>query len=161
MVGLPLQVGAPGLCRVMPIHRQIWELGHSTHICGILNVTPDSFSDGGRFLEQRHQQHARTAQEAPQLHSQSTGSASPAQQQQQQQAVAPAQPAHVTGSTDVDVVGAVEAARALADAGAQLIDVGGQSTRPGSQRLSAEEELARIMPVIRCVVQHGCLHPAG
>jgi hypothetical protein len=57
-------------------------------------------------------------------------------------------PATVTGNPDIDVSGAVEAARAMARAGAQIIDVGGQSTRPGSQRLSAEHELARVLPVI-------------
>jgi dihydropteroate synthase len=49
----------------------------------------------------------------------------------------------------------VEAARAMARAGAQIIDVGGQSTRPGSQRLSAEHELARVLPVIRWVYAFG------
>jgi dihydropteroate synthase len=50
---------------------------------------------------------------------------------------------------DVDVAGALEAARAMSRAGAAVIDVGGQSTRPGSQRISVEEELARILPIIR------------
>jgi hypothetical protein len=58
-------------------------------------------------------------------------------------------PAAVTGNPDIDVSGAVEAARAMARAGAQIIDVGGQSTRPGSQRLSADHEMARVLPVIR------------
>ena len=95
----PIQIGAPGLCRVLPIHRQIWELNHSTHIMGILNLTPDSFSDGGKYL----------------------------------------------GNTGA----AVESARQLYRAGAQSIDVGGQSTRPGSTPVSPEEELARVIPVIR------------
>jgi dihydropteroate synthase len=64
---------------------------------GILNVTPDSFSDGGRFL-------ARDA--------------------------------------------ALEQARRMAAEGAALIDVGGESTRPGSQGVSVQQELDRVIPVI-------------
>lgn len=93
------QVGQPGLCRVLPVQRQIWELGSVTHIMGILNITPDSFSDGG---------------------------------------------AHLPGGPPA----AVEAARAMVRSGAGIIDIGGQSTRPGSERVGPEEELARIMPVI-------------
>ncbi|KAI8464202.1 MAG: Dihydropteroate synthase-like protein [Monoraphidium minutum] len=95
------QVGQPGLCRVLPVQRQIWELGSMTHIMGILNVTPDSFSDGG---------------------------------------------AHMQGPA-----AAVAAARAMVRAGAGIIDIGGQSTRPGSARVGPEEELARILPVIRAM----------
>jgi len=65
---------------------------------GILNVTPDSFSDGGKF------------QDAGQ---------------------------------------AVARARAMADAGADIIDIGGESTRPGSQPVPVEEELRRVIPVIK------------
>ena len=67
-------------------------------IMGVLNVTPDSFSDGGRFL---------------------------------------------------DVEKAVE--HGIRDGrrmGAHIIDVGGESTRPGAEPVSAEEELARVLPVI-------------
>ncbi len=65
---------------------------------GILNVTPDSFSDGGRF---------------------------------------------------VDLDRAVAQAAALIAAGADMIDVGGESTRPGALPVSAEEEIRRVVPVIR------------
>lgn len=64
---------------------------------GVLNVTPDSFSDGGDFFDHRR---------------------------------------------------AVEHGRRLAEEGAQIIDVGGESTRPGSLPISAEEELERVLPVI-------------
>ncbi|MDR1891998.1 MAG: dihydropteroate synthase [Oscillospiraceae bacterium] len=71
-------------------------LGERTYIMGILNVTPDSFSDGGRFLE----------------------------------------PA-----------AALERAREMAAQGADILDIGGQSTRPGHTPVSAEEEWARLAPV--------------
>jgi len=64
---------------------------------GILNVTPDSFSDGGRFA---------------------------------------------------DVPDAVQHGLALASAGADVVDVGGESTRPGADRIPVEEEIRRILPVI-------------
>lgn len=76
--------------------KQSIELGHRTLIMGILNCTPDSFSDGGRYLEPR-QARAR-------LHE-------------------------------------------MVAEGADLIDVGGESTRPGSLPVSAEEEWRRIEPV--------------
>jgi dihydropteroate synthase len=80
------------------------DLSARTHIMGILNVTPDSFSDGGRFV--------------------------------------------AAGGGAVDVAGAVEAALRMAVEGADIIDVGGESTRPGSMRISADEEMARVIPVI-------------
>ncbi|MBD0320952.1 MAG: dihydropteroate synthase [Gemmatimonadetes bacterium] len=64
---------------------------------GVLNVTPDSFSDGGRFR---------------------------------------------------DAGPALARARELVDAGADLLDVGGESTRPGAEPVSPEEEMERILPVI-------------
>jgi len=76
------------------------ELGERTLIMGILNVTPDSFSDGGRYLA---------------------------------------------------VESAVERAKQMAAEGADLIDIGGESTRPGHDPVSAEEEIRRIVPVIRAV----------
>jgi dihydropteroate synthase len=73
------------------------ELGERTLLMGVLNVTPDSFSDGGKFLEPDS---------------------------------------------------AIAQALAMADAGADLIDIGGESTRPGSQETPAAEELDRILPVL-------------
>ena len=72
-------------------------LGERTLLMGVLNVTPDSFSDGGLFLQ-----------------------------------------------ADAAVAQAV----AMERAGADILDVGGESTRPGSLGVSAETELARIVPVI-------------
>jgi dihydropteroate synthase len=72
-------------------------LGERTLVMGVLNVTPDSFSDGGKFLD-------------PQK--------------------------------------AIERALAMERDGADLLDLGGESTRPGSVGTSAETELARILPVL-------------
>ncbi len=68
---------------------------------GVLNVTPDSFSDGGEFLDPER---------------------------------------------------AAARAAAMLDEGAQIIDVGGESTRPGSDPVSPEEELRRVLPVIRAIL---------
>jgi dihydropteroate synthase len=75
---------------------------------GIVNVTPDSFSDGGQFMNA-----ART----------------------------------------LDVGRAVEHALRLVDEGADILDVGGESTRPGAAPVSAEEELRRVVPVVRELVR--------
>jgi dihydropteroate synthase len=72
-------------------------LGERTLVMGVLNVTPDSFSDGGLFLD-----------------------------------------------TDAAVTHALE----MESEGADILDIGGESTRPGSQGISAEEELRRILPVL-------------
>jgi dihydropteroate synthase len=82
-------------CRGIPL-----ELGRRTLIMGILNVTPDSFSDGGLYQS---------------------------------------------------VEAAVAHARRMVEEGADLIDIGGESTRPGHAPVSAEEELNRVIPVIRAV----------
>ncbi len=73
-------------------------------VMGVLNVTPDSFSDGGDYLD-------------PEL--------------------------------------AVAHGLALVAAGADLVDVGGESTRPGARRVGAAEELGRIRPVVRALVEAG------
>jgi dihydropteroate synthase len=73
------------------------DLSEHAVIMGVLNVTPDSFSDGGEFF---------TAGKA------------------------------------------IEQGKRMAAEGAQIIDVGGESTRPGAEAVSAEEELARVVPVI-------------
>jgi dihydropteroate synthase len=70
---------------------------------GVLNITPDSFSDGGRFLDPGR---------------------------------------------------ALAAAVEMAESGADVIDIGGESTRPGSQPVSADDELARILPIVKAVARH-------
>lgn len=72
-------------------------LGKRTVVMGILNVTPDSFSDGGKFL---------------------------------------------------DVNAALARAEEIQEQGADVLDIGGESSRPGSVQVSEEEELRRVLPVI-------------
>ncbi|MCU0709424.1 MAG: dihydropteroate synthase [Pirellula sp.] len=73
------------------------EFGNVPAIMGILNVTPDSFSDGGRFFS---------------------------------------------------LQSAVDRALAMEDAGAAILDIGGESTRPYSQSVDADEELQRVVPIL-------------
>ena len=82
------------------LKRRTFDLTHRGVIMGVLNVTPDSFSDGGEFLD-------------------------------------PAQ--------------AVAHALRMEGEGAEIIDVGGESTRPGAEAVEPEEELSRVVPVIRAL----------
>ena len=75
-----------------------------TLVMGVVNVTPDSFSDGGRFF---------------------------------------------------DVTEAIAHGRRLAALGADVVDVGGESTRPGAPPVSAEDELGRVIPVVRALAEDG------
>jgi len=75
-----------------------------TLVMGVVNVTPDSFSDGGRWFTPRE---------------------------------------------------ALSQARRLLDEGADLIDVGGESTRPGAERVTSEQEIDRVLPVIEQLVSQG------
>jgi dihydropteroate synthase len=82
--------------------RRALRLGERTLVMGVLNVTPDSFSDGGRFL---------AADEA------------------------------------------LRRAEEMLAEGADIIDVGGESTRPGGEAVTAEEEIERVIPVIERLAQ--------
>jgi dihydropteroate synthase len=77
---------------------RVIDVSGRTHVMGILNVTPDSFSDGGRYFD-------------PEV--------------------------------------AVAAGIRMAEEGADFLDVGGESTRPGSQAVPASEEIDRVVPVIK------------
>ena len=79
--------------RVLPLSRRV-------HVMGIVNVTPDSFSDGGRFFDQGD---------------------------------------------------AIDHGLRLADEGADILDVGGESTRPGAEPVSAEDEAGRVIPVVEAL----------
>lgn len=82
------------------------ELGSRPYIMGILNVTPDSFSDGGRFY---------------------------------------------------DHTSAIERALLMREEGADIIDVGGASTRPDAQIIDEDEELRRVLPVVEKIASEGLL----
>ena len=75
-------------------------VGPGPAIMGVVNVTPDSFSDGGRYFDRQ---------------------------------------------------AAIDHARRLIDEGADILDIGGESTRPGSDPVAEEEEVARVMPVIEAL----------
>ena len=79
----------------------IW--GQQTYLMGVLNITPDSFSDGGDY---------NNLEEASQR------------------------------------------AATLVEAGADILDIGGQSTRPGAKQISPEEELERVIPIIKRIRKH-------
>ncbi|WP_409343916.1 dihydropteroate synthase [Paenibacillus sp. MBLB4367] len=83
--------------RTMACRELSLTLGEKTLIMGILNVTPDSFSDGGNYSS---------------------------------------------------VETAIERARQMVAEGADIIDIGGESTRPGADKVSLEEELERVVPII-------------
>ncbi len=87
----------PSPVRTWEIRDRVLDLSKTPLLMGILNVTPDSFSDGGRFF---------TSQSA------------------------------------------VDQGKRLEDAGADILDIGGESTRPYSQPATPEEELARVVPVL-------------
>lgn len=87
----------------MPCREHVIDIGKKTYIMGILNVTPDSFSDGGDHN---------------------------------------------------DISEAVLHALSMVKEGADLIDIGGESTRPGGEEVSALEELRRVIPVIEALVKH-------
>ena len=82
-----------------------FELGKKTYIMGILNVTPDSFSDGGDYL---------------------------------------------------NIESAIHKALDIQNCGADILDIGAQSTRPGYSRISPDEELKRIIPILSAL--QGQLH---
>lgn len=78
----------------------MFEYGKKTYIMGILNVTPDSFSDGGDYT---------------------------------------------------DVKKAVDHAKKMINDGADIIDLGGESTRPGHEKVGVDEELKRVIPVVKAL----------
>ena len=94
-----LQAGGP---RGLVLGQTRWPLAQRTRVMGILNVTPDSFSDGGLYCEPER---------------------------------------------------ALARAEAMLAEGADLIDVGGQSSRPGSEPVPAAVEQARVVPVVREIVK--------
>ena len=87
----------------MKIGNREFDVKNRTYIMGILNVTPDSFSDGGKWNSMDH---------------------------------------------------ALKHAETMIAEGADILDVGGESTRPGHTPVSAEEEAARVVPIIESLRKH-------
>jgi dihydropteroate synthase len=94
------------------VRQQLWQCGkHAVdlsrpRVMGIVNVTPDSFADGGRY---------------------------------------------------VDTQDAIAHARRLIEDGADIVDIGGESTRPGAAPLSATDEIARVLPVVEALARDGAI----
>jgi dihydropteroate synthase len=101
-------VAAPAVLPPVPVHPSPLPAPlralRRTLVMGVVNVTPDSFSDGGRWFEPDD---------------------------------------------------AVAHGLALLEQGADLLDVGGESTRPGAGRVAVDDELARVLPVVRALVAQG------
>ncbi|KAL6194286.1 hypothetical protein ACLB2K_035370 [Fragaria x ananassa] len=95
-------IGKEGLKRVLPIGNGLWDWSTKTSVMGILNLTPDSFSDGGKFES---------------------------------------------------LEAAVAQVQLMISEGADMIDIGAQSTRPMASRISVEQELDRLIPVLEAVVR--------
>src|SRR5438132_2420146 len=89
------------MIRQWQLARRSLAYGERTLVMGVLNVTPDSFSDGGQFFTRER---------------------------------------------------AVDHAEQMINEGADLIDIGGKSTRPGAEPISGTEELRRVIPVIKALV---------
>ena len=83
--------------KLMKIGNKVFDVANKTYIMGILNITPDSFSDGGSYK-------------------------------------------------DIDSI--LKRTKVMIDEGADIIDVGGESTRPGYVKITDEEEIARVVPVV-------------
>lgn len=86
----------------MKIGKQEFEIGKRTYIMGILNITPDSFSDGGHYLS---------------------------------------------------IDKALDQVKKMLEDGADIIDIGGESTRPGHKEVTSEEEIQRVVPIIEAIRQ--------
>ncbi|MFZ1320062.1 MAG: dihydropteroate synthase [Ignavibacteria bacterium] len=85
-------------------NNETYDLSKKTYVMGILNITPDSFSDGGKYFD---------------------------------------------GKPDLDKI--VSDAIRMEKEGADFLDVGGESTRPGSESISIDEEITRVVPVINAI----------
>ena len=97
-IGDPLQAVTTSETSVLQLANHSFSWGERTYLMGVLNMTPDSFSDGGEFN---------------------------------------------------NIAAALAQANYLIESGADIIDIGGQSTRPNAEQVSVEEELNRVLPVIK------------
>lgn len=96
-VKIPLSKSPPTEVSTLQLRGKRLPIGSHTYLMGILNVTPDSFSDGGKYLKAKD---------------------------------------------------AIRRLEVLIESGADIIDVGGESTRPGAPSVSLDEEIDRILPVL-------------
>ena len=96
----PLNSNTDSSLRLWKFRKREYQLGKHPLIMGIVNVTPDSFSDGGQFLQTQ---------------------------------------------------AAVEHALQLVEEGADFLDIGGESTRPGAEPVSTEDEISRVLPVVEAL----------
>ncbi len=115
MPSFPLSIANPQANVPRPTAPEPWQIrdvvflwGQRTYVMGVLNVTPDSFSDGGKFTT---------------------------------------------------VEAALAQAHQMVAAGADLLDIGGQSTRPGAATISLDQELERVIPVIQAIRQGTDAYP--
>ena len=88
--------------QIIEIKNQKLDFSQRTYLMGVLNVTPDSFYDGGKFFDKKE---------------------------------------------------AIKQGIKMAEEGADIIDIGGESTRPGSESISVEDELSRVIPVMEGLVK--------
>jgi len=102
-----LEAGYGGKGPVLRAGRYKLNLGKRAHIMGVLNVTPDSFSDGGMFFDREY---------------------------------------------------AVGRGLKMESDGADIIDIGGESTRPGAKPVPAREECRRVIPVVKALAKPGDTH---
>ena len=110
-------------------------VGRLPLLMGVINVTPDSFSDGGHF--------AKPGTVPDRGLSPSKPGTVP------ERGLSPSGPF----SEVLDATSAVEHGLRLAAEGADILDVGGESTRPGAEPLEAEEELRRVLPVVAALCE--------
>ncbi|KAM0040227.1 putative Pterin-binding domain, dihydropteroate synthase [Helianthus debilis subsp. tardiflorus] len=95
-------IGKDGLRSVLPVNNQLWDWSKRTSVMGILNLTPDSFSVGGKF---------------------------------------------------VSVGSAISRVKTMISEGVDIIDLGAHSTRPMATKISVEEELDRLIPVLEKILK--------
>ncbi|MDR2714767.1 MAG: dihydropteroate synthase [Coriobacteriales bacterium] len=122
----------------------MWQCGAYTFdtskplIMGILNVTPDSFSDGGLYYSKND----ANGSAKPRVENSASPSAKSSAKKPSEQ-------------TAQGIERACDHARRMVSEGASIIDVGGESTRPGSDEVSTKEELRRVLPVVQTLASEG------
>ncbi len=122
----------------LKIGNHVFDWGTRTYVMGILNVTPDSFSGDGLLASPHTELEALGDGDKKQLNTKDTKDTK--------------ENGEIHSGAGVDA--ALEQARRFVEAGAVMLDVGGESTRPGSQPLDAEEERGRVIPVVKSLAKN-------